>query len=615
VAVVVLVAAALLAPGAPPVTALNSGSPQVTAESLLVRWAEAVGGVERLRAVQATYTRARIEGSEGEGSVEEWSTSRGQRRQESRTASGEETTVFDGRRGWSRVDGQVRPLSPDETRGQISAAYLAGSRHLVPGRPPGECQYVGEDGPDHLQVLRITPRGGSPVRFFLDPATHLPVRSEREMVHSTLVIAYQEWRRVDGISVPGRRVLTTSDSAFSATETLEEIRLNPPLEAGRFEPPAAGPTDVRFDSDDHVARIPIEIHDSHVFFHGQLNDSNIVFTLDTGAYSNVIDEAHARAIGVPLIGQQRLFGAAGPTESAHVRGLSVRLPGVRIERQSFMTTPLRFLSGTTGLPVTAILGYDFFSRFVVEIDYRGREMRLFDPDRYRYRGKGASVPITLRENHPYVRARIRMPDGSDVDGDFVIDMGSGSTLLLAADFATAHGLPQSLTQKLETRGQAVGGELRVATGRLPGLQLGPFRVNDPVVHFPSGEITAPGTAGNIGGGFLRRFVVTLDYRRMRMILEPNAAFSEREEYDMSGLALSLGPDSSEVRIARVRAQSAGDDAGLKPGDLLERIDGHSASEIGLDSLRVLFRSERSYDLVVRRDHQAMTVTLRTRRQL
>lgn len=380
---------------------------------------------------------------------------------------------------------------------------------------------------------------------------------------------------------------------------------------GPGAPPASA---VRPDSE--VARIPIEIRDAHIFFRGQLNDSSVVFTLDTGAYSNVIDDECARALGVPLIGQRRLFGAAGSTESARVEGLSVRLPGIRMEQQSFTTTPLQFLAGPSGVRVAAILGYEFFTRFVVEIDYRGREMRLHDPARYAYRGRGASLPITLRENHPYVRAQVTMPDGSRVDGEFVLDTGGGSTLLLAADFAARHGLPQSLAHRLESRGMAVGGELRTVAGRLPGLRLGPYQIHDPVVHFPTGEITAPGTAGNIGGGLLSRFVVTFDYRRLRMILEPTPRLAEREEYDMSGLALlAIGPDWSQVSVARVRARSAGDEAGVRAGDLLERIDGHLASEIGLDSLRTMFRVERSYRLVVRRDERTVPLTMRTRRQL
>ncbi len=377
------------------------------------------------------------------------------------------------------------------------------------------------------------------------------------------------------------------------------------------------PSDVRFEFDGHVARIPIDTRIAHIYFRGHLNDSSAVWlTLDTGAYANVIDEEYARALGVPLLEGQRLFGANGSTESATVRGLSIDLPGVRMENQSFTTTPLQFLSPPTGLDVKAILGYDVFTRFIVEIDYAGGEMRLHDPDHYRYRGKGASVPITLRENHPYVRAKIKMPNGSMVEGEFVIDAGSGATLMLAADFAAAHGLPESLEHKLQGRGAGVGGELKTQAARLPGLRLGPYQLDDPVVFFPAAEITAPGTAGNIGGGLLRRFVVTFDYRRMRMILEPNAAFTEKEEVDMSGLALSAaGPEWTMVRVDRVRPKSPGDEAGVKPGDILELIDDRPATTLGLDSLQTLFRRERSYDLVVRRDDRRVPVTIRTRRQL
>lgn len=589
----------------------------VTSEYLLTRWAQALGGVERLRAVRATYSRARVEGSEGEGRVEEWSTSRGQRHQKSETTTGEEVSVFDGHRGWSRSNDQVRALSPDETRGELTAAYFAAGGHLVQGRLAGQCKYLGQPGTDHLHVLEITPRGGRPTRYYLDPGTFLPVRSERELVYTTLTIEYRDWRAIEGILVPGSTFLATTDSAFMATETLEEIRFNPRLESTLFGRPREGPSGVRFDSDSHLARIPIEIRIAHIFFRGHLNDSSAVWlSIDTGAYGNVIDEEYARALGVPLLGRQRIFGAAGSTESARVRGLSIGLPGVRVENQSFTTTPLQFLSPATGLDVKAILGYDIFSRFIVEIDYAGGQMRLHDPARYRYRGRGTSIPITLRDNHPYVRAQIKMPDGSMVEGEFVIDAGSGSTLMLAPDFASAHGLPQSLERKLQGRGTGVGGELRTQAARLPGLRLGPYQVDDPVVSFPNAEITAPGTAGNIGGGLLRRFVVTFDYRRTRMILEPNAAFIERDEVDMSGLALSAaGPEWSLVRIERVRPDSPGDEAGVKAGDLLELIDDRPAAALGLDSLRTLLRRERSYDLVVRRDDRTVPVTIRTRRHL
>jgi hypothetical protein len=155
------------------------------------------------------------------------------------------------------------------------------------------------------------------------------------------------------------------------------------------------------------------------------------------------------------------------------------------------------------------------------------------------------------------------------------------------------------------------GEDRGFAGRCP-----PYLVKNPVVHFPSGEISAPGTAGNIGGRFLSRFRVIFDYRRMRMILEPTPGLSEPDEVDMSGLALSAtGPDLDTVRVSRVRPGSPADSAGVKPGDVLERIDGQRASDIGADSVRTMFRRERGYDLVLRRNAVALPVTLRTKRQL
>lgn len=390
----------------------------------------------------------------------------------------------------------------------------------------------------------------------------------------------------------------------------------PPAPAQQSAPTGAI-SNIRFDSEDHVARFPIELHDWHIFFRGSLGDSSLVWlTLDTGAAGGVIDAEYARARGLEHAEAQRLFGPAGSTESARVGGLSLTLPGVRMQNLALSTSPLQFLSAATGRRLVAILGYEFLSAFIVEIDYAGRELRLHDPARYAYRGKSGVIPFTLRDNDPFVRAQLEMPGGATVEGEFLIDTGSGSTVLLASDFAAAHGLPGSLAHKLEARARGVGGEMKIVAGRLPGVRVGRFRVEDPVVLFPTGQITERGSAGNIGGGLLRHFRVIFDYPGRRMILEPRPGPAEREEFDMSGIALTArGADLDSIRVERVRSNSAGDEAGVKPGDLLERVNGRPAAAIGLDSLRTLFRKESAYDLALRREGRAVQVRLKTRRML
>ena len=55
-----------------------------------------------------------------------------------------------------------------------------------------------------------------------------------------------------------------------------------------------------------------------------------------------------------------------------------------------------------------------------------------------------------------------------------------------------------------------------------------------------------GRAGNIGNEILRRFKVTFDYSRAQMILEPNNAIDQPDEFDMSGL--SPLAEESDLRV-------------------------------------------------------------------
>ena len=83
-----------------------------------------------------------------------------------------------------------------------------------------------------------------------------------------------------------------------------------------------------------------------------------------------------------------------------------------------------------------IIGFDFISRFVDEIDFDRGQLTLYDPETFRYAGAGQAIPMTLAGHTPVVKMKL----DDAIEGDFRVDVGSGSTVDLHTPFVKRHDL-------------------------------------------------------------------------------------------------------------------------------------------------------------------------------
>lgn len=367
-----------------------------------------------------------------------------------------------------------------------------------------------------------------------------------------------------------------------------------------------------------LARIPIEINGNHVFLQGRVNGSApLWFTLDTGAASSVVNMRRARELGLELKGNGRAQGAGGTVESSRLSGITFSLPGAEIKNLSVMAIPLDSIEATAGRSMDVIIGAELFQRYVVEVDYAAGFVTLYEPQQFVYNGTGESLPLKFFYNHPYVSGRVVVPGLEPIEGDFVIDAGSGYGITFHPSFVKNNKLLERVTGTIQTKARGVGGEFSVSIGRIESLELGRFKLKKPITAFPqtAGFIAKEGTAGNIGGLILRRFKVIFDYSRKRMILEPSKNFGEAFEFDMSGLGLvSDSPQFKLVKINRVMEASPASEAGLKIDDLILEVDGRAASEYTLHRLREMFKKEgKQYRLKIKRGEETLQAQLKTRR--
>jgi C-terminal processing protease CtpA/Prc len=114
---------------------------------------------------------------------------------------------------------------------------------------------------------------------------------------------------------------------------------------------------------------------------------------------------------------------------------------------------------------------------------------------------------------------------------------------------------------------------------------------------------------------LRRFNVTLDYSRKRVLLEKNAAFTSTFDYDASGLRFApQGEDLTTLEVRRVLPRSPGAEAGFEPGDVILAVDGRPVGEITPQGVRRLFQKDgQQYALSILRRGEIRKLQLKCRR--
>lgn len=346
----------------------------------------------------------------------------------------------------------------------------------------------------------------------------------------------------------------------------------------------------------HQLGVPVAItlNSNKPFVPESINGAGPVTSiLDTGSTRGSIDSQMAKSFRLHAKSVEKETGAgAASVDTAQLDPTCQSLGG------GSLTAPmgafdLTGISQVEGRAVQGLLGGDFFSHFVIRLDYDQKNVTVYAAN-YEYRGNGVIVPLTFDDGHAFTTATLRTRDGKVATGKFLIDTGARGALSLNGPFAAAHGLPLRTEPQIQaTTGVGVGGETRGLVFRMDAFDLGGIHMHDVLANVSTdkgGFFTDPNVAGIIGADILSRFRVWIDYPHSRLILERTATSTEQFDFDASGMfLLGKGPHFNRITVFRVVPGSPAELAGIRAGDILLSIADKSTDVIGLDNVRKLLR--------------------------
>ena len=364
--------------------------------------------------------------------------------------------------------------------------------------------------------------------------------------------------------------------------------------------------------------VPFVLEQNDVLVPVRVNGNQPVWLIiDTGASENLIDETAASRMGLSQTGASNVYGGGGSAHGAHVDNVSLAIGDTRLSGQMLLTVPLGNLARYFDRAVVGLVGNSFLQHFVVELNYARRTVTFSDASACNLAAEPDAVEIIGRNGLPFVRVTMFVTNADTITDLLELDSGSIRAIQLNAPFAQAHQILGRLAHIEGMGGSGVGGATRFTDVRLHALRIGSTVLREPVASISEDSIGegAGSDAGLIGGEILRRFVVTIDLQHRRMLLRPNRSLAEAFESDMSGLEL-IRSDANAIIVQRVRPGFPAAAAGIRPGDVIEKVNGSAARSMGIDRITTLFREPgRRVTLALLRGSESRSVTLVIRRRI
>ncbi|GAB4420471.1 MAG: hypothetical protein OHK0039_34080 [Bacteroidia bacterium] len=366
--------------------------------------------------------------------------------------------------------------------------------------------------------------------------------------------------------------------------------------------------------DQHSVRIPVEIQHNIILVPLRINGSfEMNFILDTGVKTTILTEpliADFLAFDTLTTVKVRGLGEGEPIIAALASNVSISMPGIEGYGQNMLVLPEGLISYSSmfGKPVYGIIGYEVFGRFVVEIDYIHKYIRLHDPVYYKPRRNWEEIPLEIRRAKPYVRATVHTEDGRVIEQQWLVDTGASAALSMFT-----HDM-QPPSQAIEAfLGQGLNGNVYGKLGRSPRFELGSYAFEQVITGFPDMTSLAllpgeEGWYGNLGSEIISRFHVTFDYFRQAMYIKKNSHYKNDFEYNVSGIELlTMGENFENFVISYVRPNSPAARAGLQVNDEVLALNGLSVNGLEIDEVygNLFKRSGRTVYLKIKRGNRVI----------
>jgi Aspartyl protease/PDZ domain len=353
---------------------------------------------------------------------------------------------------------------------------------------------------------------------------------------------------------------------------------------------------------DHVT-FPIEICNNLIVIPVVLNGQlPLKFILDTGVRTTILTEKSFSDILKLTYGRHLLVSGPGGekiVEAYVTNNVTLDMPGIHGEGHAMLVLEKDYLElrNYLGTDVQGVLGYELFSRFIIEVDYEKKRLTITLPEYFHPSKKFQVLPISIQDTKPYVQLPVQISETNSIMAKLMIDTGASHGIVLDPSTDKNIVIPPRHIATLIGRG--IGGLITGQIGRIKAVDIGKYRITDVIANFPDDNSYIDTLKrsdvfrnGSLGGEILSRFTTIYSFPSGKIYFRKNASFHGKFNFNMSGLTLKAkGSRLRKFEITDVRKDSAAEKVGILSGDELVSINGMSVDNLSLSNINGFFNSK------------------------
>ncbi len=299
---------------------------------------------------------------------------------------------------------------------------------------------------------------------------------------------------------------------------------------------------------------------------------------DTGNTGFSLDSATASNLGLKITPTDRTVrGIAGVKQAFFTYQHQVNFPGFTTDNFDFHISDYALFEQVYGIKIDGIIGYSFFNKYVVKINYDTRLIECYAPANFAYPKRGYFLPTKL---YRYPVNTAILQEEFIVSSNSIFDIGAGLNYLVSSKLINDVNLFSPGKKYFKTQVEGLGGKKLIDITVLKKMNLGKFRFRNVPVHIFDDEfdiLNYPSLGGIIGSDLLRRFNMIINYAEEKIHLTPNSHFRDPFDYHYSGISFYVV--DGMVTIVDIVPNSPGALFGFKEDDVIIAINGKLVTDL------------------------------------